>query len=179
MSFSGWLLESIQESIVRRKLVSKGFFKGPYVPIHGIGGILVYLLGYPFRASPALVCIIGIVVCTAAEYITALFLENCFKIKCWDYSTYPHTKWCHFQGRISLSISLFFGIITLFVVYYFWSFLIHIADFLGVYILFINGFFMGVFVADIIYSCTKIVKLNKAGQKIRGWAVFSNTEAPE
>jgi len=36
-SASGWIGETIMETIVRGHFVNKGFFKGPYVPVHGIG----------------------------------------------------------------------------------------------------------------------------------------------
>ncbi|GHU21465.1 hypothetical protein FACS1894172_12140 [Spirochaetia bacterium] len=173
-SFLGWVCESIQESIIRQKLVSKGFFKGPIVPCQGIGGLCVYALSFSLKAYPVAVFFTGIVVCTAIEYITAVFLEKCFKVKCWDYSTYPHTKWCHYKGRIALTISLFFGIITLCVVYVLWDAAQGIIHFFGNYMWLLNGILIAIFLADVIYTCTKLLRYKKAGIKIKGWAVFSD-----
>jgi len=177
LGFAGWLAESINESITRKKLVSKGFFKGPYVPVHAVGGVCVYAIGLPLKANPLLVFFIGIFLCTVVEYITAIFLEKCFKVRCWDYRTYPHTKWCHFQGRIALTISLFFGLITLFVVYIFWDLLLNLAVGIGKYILIVDIALCALFLLDFIFSCKKILKAKKTGEKIEGYAVFSNPEA--
>jgi uncharacterized membrane protein len=174
LSFTGWVLETVQESIVRKKFVSKGFFKGPYVPLHGIGGICVYLLCSHFKAHPVAVFFVGMIICTVVEYIAAIFLEKCFKVKCWDYRTYPHTRWCHFQGRICLTLSLFFGLITVFVVYLYWDFVANIARHLEPHLLLVDGAFALVFLADVIYTCRKVLWAKKAGQKIKGWAVFSD-----
>jgi uncharacterized membrane protein len=174
LSFSGWVLETAQESIVRKKFVSKGFFKGPYVPLHGIGGVCVYLLCSPLKAHPAAVFFTGMAICTAVEYLAAVFLEKCFKVKCWDYRTYPHTRWCHFQGRICLTLSLFFGLITLFVVYFYWDFIANSARCLGTYLWLVDGALVAVFCADVMYTCRKVLRAKKAGTKIKGWAIFSD-----
>jgi uncharacterized membrane protein len=179
LSVSGWVLESIQESIVRRRPVSKGFFRGPYVPIHGICGICVYFLGSLFKAYPPLVFLAGMAVCTAAEYITALFLEKCFGVKCWDYTTYPHTKWCQFQGRICLTMSLLFGVITLFVVYVYWDTGLLLARRMGKLFWPVTGILYALALIDVIFSCAKYIRARKQGIKIRSWAAFSKAELPE
>jgi uncharacterized membrane protein len=176
MSFTGWFLETTQESIVRKKFVSKGFFKGPYVPLQGIGGIAVYFLCSPLKAHPVAVFINGMAICTAVEYITALFLEKCFKVKCWDYRTYPHTRWCHFQGRICLTISVFFGVVTLAVVYFYWDFIAGIALLFGPSLWLVDGLFVLGFLVDVIFTCTRLLRAKKAGVKVTGWAVFSDTD---
>jgi uncharacterized membrane protein len=175
LSCTGWLLETVQESLVRHQFINKGFFRGPYVPVHGIGGIFIYFLTFSLKSYPVLVCFVGIAIGTVVEYLTSIFLEKCFKVKCWDYTTYPHTKWCHFQGRICLTISLFFGIITLFIVYFYWDFALTVADFLGNYIWVVDGIFMTLFFTDGIFSCTSIIKAKKKNIQIKSWAVFSDS----
>jgi len=176
LGFAGWLAESINESITRKKFVSKGFFYGPFVPVQAIGGICVYAISLPVKAHPLLVFFSGVFICTAIEYITAIFLEKFFRVKCWDYRTYPHTKWCHFQGRIALTISLFFGFITLFVVYFFWDLLLSITAKIGKYILIVDIVLCVLFLLDIIFSCARILKAKKTGKKITGYGVFSDFE---
>jgi uncharacterized membrane protein len=176
LSGTGWALESAQESIVRRKFVNKGFFKGPYIPIHGIGGICVYELCLALKMHPALVFLSGMVVCTVFEYLTALFLDHCFKVKAWDYTTYPHTKWCNYKGRVCLTMSLIFGILTLFLVYGYMDFIGRLARLLGAAVLPLDGYLLGIFTADAIYSCARIARLNKQGIKIIGFNVFTDTQ---
>jgi uncharacterized membrane protein len=113
------------------------------------------------------------------EYIMAIFLEKCFRVKCWDYTTYPHTKWCHFQGRIALTTSLFFGFITLFVVYIYWQFGLKVTELLGDFIWLVDGILSVVFIADAVYTCVKLLRFKKTGIKVKNYAVFSDTETPE
>jgi uncharacterized membrane protein len=174
MGFTGWAMETIQETIVRKKFVNKGFFKGPFVPCQAIGGMAVYLICSRFKQHPALVFCAGVLLGTIVEYISALFLEKCFNVKCWDYATYPHTKWCHYKGRICLTISLFFGIAALLIVYVYWDFLMSIVGFLGHYVFIVDIIFIAAFVLDALFSCAKTLKAKKAGVKLKGYAVFSN-----
>jgi uncharacterized membrane protein len=176
---TGWILETVQESLVRKQFVNKGFFTGPFVPCHAIGGIAIYWAGSLFKPHPVLVFFLGAAICTLIEYLVALFLENCFKVKCWDYRTYPHTKWCHFQGRICLTISIFFGVMTLLVVYFYHDFLVTLAGFLGVYLWPVDSALILLFLADAVFSIGKLRKAGKMGRKIRGWAVFTDTEIIE
>jgi uncharacterized membrane protein len=159
--------------------VNKGFFSGPYTISHGIGGIGVYLLCSPLKANPVPVFLLGTALCTVVEYVMAIFLEKCFRVKCWDYTTYPHTRRYHFQGRIALPTSLFFGSVTFFVVYVYWDFGLAVIDRLGTYIFPVDAILTGVFAADAVYNCVKLLKYKKAGIKVKNFAVFSDTELPE
>ena len=179
MGFTGWVLETVQESIVRGKFVNKGFFIGPWVPVHGIGGFAVHFLLNPLRDYPALVFFAGAALCTALEYAAALFLEKFFNVQCWNYKTYPHTKWCHFQGRICLTISLFFGVVSLAVVYFYWSFIADLAASLGVWLLFVDGALTGIFAVDVCGSCGRVIRLNRPGIKVKGWGAFSDVKDVE
>jgi uncharacterized membrane protein len=65
------------------------------------------------------------------EYLAALLLEKIFNKKCWDYDTYPFTWWCNYKKRIALTTSLFFGLVTLALVYFYWDLALGIAAFIG------------------------------------------------
>jgi uncharacterized membrane protein len=177
LAFLGWFAESVQESITRKKIISKGFFYGPWVPCQGLGGLAVYFALSPFRAWPAAVFAGGLVLGTVVEYVTALFLEKCFQVKCWDYHTYPHTRWCHFQGRVCLTISLFFGVISLAVVYVFWDFIMLTAERLGGALLVVDGALLALFACDALLSCMRVIKAVKSGRELSGWAVFTGTKS--
>jgi hypothetical protein len=178
-SCSGWICETINETLTRRRFVNKGFFTGPYTISHGIGGIGVYLLCSPFKDHPLLVFLLGMALCTTVEYVMAIFLEWGFRVKCWDYTTYPHTRWCHFRGRIALTTSLFFGVITLFIVYFYWEAGLHLIARLGRMLLPLDALLSGIFAADAAYNCAKLLKYKKEGIKVKNFAVFSDTELPE
>ncbi|MDR1249232.1 MAG: putative ABC transporter permease [Treponema sp.] len=130
-SFSGWVGETIMESMVRGRLVNKGFFKGPWVPVHGFGGFAVYAAGLPLKPCPPLVFVSGVLLCTAVEYLAALLLEKAFNKRCWDYDTYPFTRRCNYKKRVALTTSLFFGLVALALVYFYWDLALGIAAFAG------------------------------------------------
>ncbi|MDR0525366.1 MAG: putative ABC transporter permease [Spirochaetaceae bacterium] len=177
LSFLGWIAETINESITRKKFVNKGFFKSPFVPCQGLGGLGAYFLGSLFREDPELVFLSGFIAATATEYLTAILLEKCFSVKCWDYRTYPHIRWCHFQGRIALTTSLFFGFATMFVVYIFWDICMYLANRIGRYLWVLDALMITVFFADIFCTCKKYLNYKRKGVKVKGsYAVFSDAQ---
>jgi uncharacterized membrane protein len=163
-SFSGWIGETIMESTVRKRFVSKGFFKGPWVPVHGFGGLGVYALCFPLKAHPVLVFILGTILCTAVEYLSALLLEKVFNKKCWDYDTYPFTWWCNYKKRIALTTSLFFGLVALGLVYFYWDLIMDIVRFIGGRALFLTDLALSIlFAADALITMRKYLINKKAG----------------
>lgn len=110
----GWVQESIIESLYHKKLINRGFLKGPYIPIYGFGGLTMLMICLPFRANGFLVFLVGLVSCTILEYFTGWLMETCFGMQFWDYSMLKIT----FRNRISLISSLFWGVLSLFMTYF-------------------------------------------------------------
>jgi len=163
-SFSGWVGECIMESIVRRRFVSKGFFKGPYVPVHGVGAFIIYAVCMPLKPYPYFVFIAGTIVTTVIEYIAALILEKVFGAKGWDYTTYPFTKKCHYKGRIALTTSVFFGLVSMCIIYFYWDAGIYLMKYTAENPLLIIGLVLCViFLADLAYTGTKSIRNKRAG----------------
>ncbi|WP_010255691.1 putative ABC transporter permease [Treponema primitia] len=163
-SLSGWVGETIMESIVRKRFVSKGFFKGPWVPVHGFGGFAVYAAGLPLKPYPPLVFISGALLCTVVEYLAALLLEKAFNKKCWDYDTYPFTWWCNYKKRIALTTSLFFGLVALALVYFYWDLAMALIRFIGPRALFgVDLVFLGTFAVDAFFTIRRYIQNKKAG----------------
>jgi uncharacterized membrane protein len=163
-SFSGWIGETIMESLVRRRFVSKGFFRGPYVPVHGVGAFAVYFFCGPLKPWPLLVFLAGIVLCTVVEYLAALLLEGVFHTQGWDYENYPFTRRCHYKRRIALTTSLFFGLAAFGVVYFYWDLgraFARLIDprYLGALDLVLALFFT----ADVFYTGTRCLRNNREG----------------
>ena len=42
-SFLGWAMESIYISFLQRKVINRGFLHGPFCPIYGFGGVVLYV----------------------------------------------------------------------------------------------------------------------------------------
>ncbi|GHV78992.1 hypothetical protein AGMMS49944_07830 [Spirochaetia bacterium] len=163
-SASGWIGETIMESIVRKRFVSKGFFKGPWVPVHGFGGFAVYSAAFPLKQHAVLVFIAGTMLCTAVEYLAALFLEKAFNKMSWDYDTYPFTRWCNYKKRIALTTSLFFGLVSVILVYFYWDFALSLIKGIHPVILFrIDILILGTFAVDAVLTLRKYIRNKKAG----------------
>jgi len=156
------------ESAVRGRFVNKGFFSGPYVPVHGIGAFAVYGLCMPLKPYPILVFLMSAAICTLVEYLAAIFLEKFFSIRGWDYETYPFTKWCHYKRRIALTTSLFFGVVSLAVIYFYWDFGLWLSNRLNnaagpIPLIIIDIVMLAVFFLDAAFTGSKYIRNKQAG----------------
>lgn len=109
----GWVQESVIESLYHRRWINRGFLRGPYIPIYGFGGMLLFFCSIPFRENGFLVYISGAVSCTILEYFVGWLMETFFHKQFWDYSMMKFT----YKNRISLLSSMFWGILSLFMAY--------------------------------------------------------------
>lgn len=109
----GWLQESAIESLYHKKPINRGFLKGPYIPIYGVGGIILLLVTTPFRDNGFAVFFVAMAFCTVLEYFTGWLMETMFNKQFWDYSMLKLV----YKNRISLVSSLFWGVMGLFMAY--------------------------------------------------------------
>ncbi len=107
--FFGWCFESTYVSIKNRKLVNRGFMRGPFLPIYGSGAIMMLVVSKPFEDNLILVYLAGCVGATVLEYVTGVSMEALFKVRYWDYSNQKF----NFQGHICLSSTLCWGLLTI------------------------------------------------------------------
>lgn len=107
--FFGWCFESSYVSIKSRKLVNRGFMRGPFLPLYGSGGIMMLIVSMPFQDNIVLTYLAGVVGATALEYVTGVTMEALFKVRYWDYSKNRF----NFQGHICLGSSLAWGGLTI------------------------------------------------------------------
>lgn len=113
-SVFGWCFESTYVSIKSKRLVNRGFMKGPFLPLYGSGAIMMLVVSMPFVNNVVLVYIAGCIGATALEYVTGVTMEALFKVRYWDYSY----KKIQFQGHICLSSTLAWGVMTVLMTYY-------------------------------------------------------------
>lgn len=107
--FLGWCFESAYVSLKSKKLVNRGFMRGPFLPLYGSGAIMMLIVSMPFQENIFLTYIAGVIGATALEYVTGVTMEALFKVRYWDYSDQPF----NFQGHICLSSSLVWGFLTI------------------------------------------------------------------
>ncbi len=105
-SFAGWLWEVILFFFTEHSFINRGVYKGPYLPIYGVGGLLLYFLFRKLRGRPFLVFGGSAFVCGVLEYLTSFFLERRWGIRWWDYSGH----FLNLNGRICLLGLVTFGI---------------------------------------------------------------------
>ncbi len=109
----GYISETLFVYFRTKKLVNRGFLIGPYLPIYGVGGVLITFLLTGYYNDPIVVFTFSFIICSCVEYFTSFALEKIFKRKWWDYS---YRKY-HINGRVCLLNSTLFGVGGLFTIY--------------------------------------------------------------
>lgn len=112
-SFIGYLIEVTCVSFTQKKLVfSRGYLIGPYLPIFGVGAMVVTFFLSKYRGDVFTLAVMTMVCCFILEYFTSLILEKIFKLRWWDYSD----KKFNLDGRICLESGVMFGVGGIFIV---------------------------------------------------------------
>lgn len=114
--FFGFIYEELFYRIDLGYWVKRGGTFGPWIPIYGVGALLIVLTTARLRRHPALVFATAGGVCGALEYATGWVLLNAFNIRLWDYNT-EMWNWGNLGGFVCLRSVLFFGASALFLQY--------------------------------------------------------------
>lgn len=109
-SILGWVVESIYMSICNRKLTNRGFAKGPFCPIYGVGALTVFFILRPYSKNGLLLFVLGSLLATTIEYVTALIMKRVFGEIWWDY----HEKPLNYKGILCMESSIAWGFYTIF-----------------------------------------------------------------
>lgn len=112
-SIVGWLMEITLAAVCLRKFVNRGVLAGPYLPIYGVGCMLILLLVERFKDKPWVLVLFSMLICSVLEYVTSFLLEVIFNTRWWDYSN----SLINLNGRICLETTALFGILGALIVY--------------------------------------------------------------
>jgi len=118
----GWAFETIEVWINHGTLTARGIFfishigefpvpviwGLPFIMMYGIGGALLIWCFKPLKNEPVKLFFVGMFVLTIFEYITSVICEYAWDLVLWDYST----VFLNFQGRICLTSSLAWGVLS-------------------------------------------------------------------
>ncbi|GAA0181708.1 hypothetical protein SH2C18_42050 [Clostridium sediminicola] len=107
-SFLGWGLEIFYASYLTKKLVNRGFLKGPLCPIYGFGSLTIVMimqLDSKFVHSLSIKLFIAIIAVTLLEYITGVLSEKVLSRRLWDYSD----NILNIQGHVCIHFSILWG----------------------------------------------------------------------
>ena len=128
LAWAGWLWEVLLYFVTKHAWINRGVYRGPYLPIYGIGGMLLCLFLHQWRKHPIAVFFVSAISCAALEYATSFFLEQRWGIRWWDYSNH----FLNIQGRICLLGTVAFGIGGTFLICYFLPFYNKLYEKIGV-----------------------------------------------
>ncbi len=105
-SLVGYIWEVFYTLLNEGILVNRGTMTGPWLPIYGVGGMVIIVLLKPLRKNPLLMFAGTTVACGILEYFASWLLEMMFDAKWWDYKGY----FLNINGRICLEGLLVFGL---------------------------------------------------------------------
>ena len=174
-SVGGWVIELFfRRFFSMKKWINPGFLNGPYLPMYGLGTLLLY--GACFIPLPrwALVLLL-LVALTLLEYITGLIFIKGMKIRLWDYSR----RWGNIQGIICPLFSVLWGLIAAGFVYLLFDPLHAAAQWASgsLWMIFFIGAFLGVFVADLCVSFNVSLKIRKAAAQLKAAVHYEELKA--
>lgn len=105
----GWIYESVWCCMIyhRRGFINRGFLFGPWLPIYGIGFLIIMGIFALLKVKkPQWVFVVGTIVATVAELIASYIIDAAVGTPMWDYTGY----FLNFDGRIALVPDLMFGL---------------------------------------------------------------------
>ena len=123
-SFMGWVLECLVIRKEKGYFENRGFATGPFCIIYGFGAILGYYLMQPFQNNMVLVYIVGAIMATIFEYLTAKLMLRIFGKFWWDYKDKP----LNYKGVICLESTLGWGAAAIVIVGFLFNFVINIVN---------------------------------------------------
>lgn len=106
LAFIGWLWEVMLYLCTDHAFINRGVYRGPYLPIYGVGGLVLCFLLRPLHRKPLGVFVLSAAACCALEYFTSWFLEELWGIRWWDYSGH----FLNLNGRVCLAGAVIFGL---------------------------------------------------------------------
>ena len=110
-SFMGWIMECIVIRREKGKWENRGFAHLPFCIIYGFGAMLGYALLRPISDNYVLLYIVGAVLATAFEYLTARLMLRLFGTFWWDYTNKPF----NYKGILCLESTIGWGFIAVLV----------------------------------------------------------------
>jgi uncharacterized membrane protein len=124
-AFIGWIYEGAIFLIEDHILVNRGVLYGPWLPVYGFGGYIIFSLFNRLKNKPkkinkinirpALIFIYMTLISTLIELITTYI---CDLVKTdWTKLWYYGNRFMNFQGRVALIPSIRFGILGILVLY--------------------------------------------------------------
>lgn len=113
VAFIGWFWEVVLHIFTTGTFINRGILFGPWLPIYGVGSVLMLILLKPLAKRPITFFISTFIVCGILEYFTSWALQILFNEKWWDYTN----VFFNLNGRVCLEGLLFFATGGLLIIY--------------------------------------------------------------
>ncbi len=123
-SIIGWFVESVYMSFCEKKIVNRGFGKGPFCPIYGFGALGAFILFTPFYGNYLVIYLLGCLTATVFEYLVAKLMIRFCGDFWWDYNEKPF----NYKGIICAESTLAWGIYALIIVHVLHGSVIRLVD---------------------------------------------------
>lgn len=112
-SIIGYILETLFGIATKGVWESRqSFLYGPFCGIYGSGAVIITIFSKYFDKNKLTLFIGGFLIGTITEYLTSFLVETTMGITWWDYSNYV----LNINGRVCLLYSIFWGILTPFLI---------------------------------------------------------------
>ena len=170
----GWILEFFFRNLIshngpRNKFfINPGFCHGPYLPIYGIGVMVMFTISHiainKFEHPSAILTVLLIGLCmTLIELVGGLVLLDTINLRLWDYTNEPY----NYRGVICPKFSIIWTVLG--ALFYL---LVYPLCIDGIYWLasnlafsFFIGFFYGIFLIDLVDSTQIVTSIKKFGDE--------------
>lgn len=84
-SVIGYIWEIFLCSLQDGVLYNRGFFYGPWLPVYGVGAVLLFFSLRFLSAHPVYVFILSLLLGGGIELAAGILLDLCFGLRYWDY----------------------------------------------------------------------------------------------
>lgn len=105
-STGGFFWEVLLFLIKEGRFYNRGFLYGPWLPVYGVGALLLYLLLNRLKKKPLYVFLLAACIGTGLELVIGFILDHVWELRYWDYSG----CFLNFCGYICLASAFGFGI---------------------------------------------------------------------
>ena len=105
----GFIYEEICGFINEGEFFKRGTTYGPWIPIYGVGAMLIYFACIRIRKKPWLVFLISCLLCGTLELACGYVFDKYFHMRLWDYSEVI-LNWGHVNGYICIRSVITWGL---------------------------------------------------------------------
>ena len=173
-SLIGWVLEFFFRNLISHDgpktafFINPGFCQGPYLPIYGIGTVVMFIISYlckevlHYTSFIPIILIIGFFM-TLIELIGGYLLLKYMNLRLWDYRKFKGNFKGYICPQFALIWTLLGAIFYLLIYPYCINGIIWLSKNLA--FSFFIGLFYGVFIIDFINSSKILVKIKEFGDE--------------